>query len=175
PNKSYIGVISNKDLDFNEGELASSTSKEAMLKGVKGLVAPLNGMMIFIGIMAALIGIAMIYVITSMVIDENKINISMFKIIGYQNDKLSKIILNTNDSLVIIGFIISIPLSKYFINILFEEVTKNLTFSIKANLTISSILIVFTILITIYWISKRLSRGKVLNVSMDEVLKNGRE
>ena len=131
PKNSYIGVISDKDLDFNEDEISSITSKESMLTGVKGLVAPLKGMMIFIGVLAALIGMAMIYVITSMVIDENKTNISMFKIMGYQNEKLTKIILNTNDMLVIVGFLISIPLSKYFISLLFEEVTKSLDFLLK--------------------------------------------
>lgn len=175
PKNSYIGVISDKDLDFNESEISSMTSKESMLTGVQGLVAPLKGIMILIGVLAALIGMAMIYVITSMIIDENKINISMFKIMGYQNEKLTKIILNTNDMLVMVGFLISIPLSKYFISVLFEEVTKNLDFSIKVQLTLSSTLIVFVTLIFVYWVSKRLSRRKVLNISMDEVLKNGRE
>ncbi|MGL5087020.1 MAG: ABC transporter permease, partial [Clostridium sp.] len=175
PKDSYIGVISDKDLEFSEGEVSSVTSKESMLAGVEGLVAPLKGMMIFIGVLASVIGMAMIYVITTMVIDENKVNISMFKIMGYQNEKLTKIILNTNDMLVIGGFLISIPLSKYFISELFEEVTKNLDFSIKAELALSSILIVFVILMSVYYIAKRLSRKKVLNISMEEVLKNGRE
>lgn len=175
PENSYMGVLSDKDLDFNAGEVSSMMSKESMLAGVEGLVAPLNGMMIIIGVIAALIGMAMIYVITSMVIDENKINISMFKIMGYQNEKLTKIIVNTNDILIFIGFLISIPVSKYLINMLFQEVTKSLDFSIEAEITLISVAIVFAILMSVYWISKRLASRKILNIGMDEVLKNGRE
>lgn len=175
PKDSYIGIVSNEDINFNDGELASSVTKSALIAGAKKMITPLKGVMLLIGGIAAFIGIAMIYVIVSMVIEENRMNISMFKIMGYQEKNINKIIINVNDILVLIGFIISIPVSKFALTSLFDEVTKSMDFSLRVVISPSSIVIVFLILLFIYQISKMLSRRKILKVSMQEVLSKGRE
>jgi putative ABC transport system permease protein len=175
PVNSYIGIVSTEEINFELEELASSTSKEGMINGIQSMIAPMKMMMWIIGVIAALIGIALIYVIITMVIDENRINISMFKIIGYDNRRLSKTVLNINDIIIVLGFIISIPLSKFALSCLFAEITKNMDFSLEAVITLNSIVIVFMIILGMYSLTKAISKRKILNVSMEEVLKKGVE
>jgi len=175
PKNSYIGIASTKKIDFQKAELASSTNKQDMIDGIKSMISPLKMMMWMIGIVAAVIGAALIYVIITMVIDENRLNISMFKIMGYDDKRLSKTVLNINDILIVFGYLISIPLSKVVISNLFAEATKDMEFSLEAIISPSSMLIVLVILCTMYSLTKAISKRKILSIPMDEVLKNGRE
>jgi putative ABC transport system permease protein len=175
PENSYIGIVSSEDINFKDGEIASSITKSSIIEGANKMITPLKGVMLLIGVIAAIIGIAIIYVIVSMVIEENRTNISMFKIMGYEEKNLNKIIINTNDILVLIGFIMSIPLSKATLTILFAELTKSMDFTIRVVVSPKVIFIVFLIIFIIYEISKRLSRRKILRIPMEEVLNKGRE
>lgn len=175
PKGSYSCIISNDKISFNNDKLASITTKEDMLVGIFNLVSPLSYIMYFVGIVASIIGAALIYVIISMVIDENKINISMFKILGYSNKKITSIILNLNDLIVLFAYICSIFISKYVINMLFIKMTRNTQYTLEAKISIDSVLIVTGILWLIYEFSKIVTRRKILKIPMDEVLKNERE
>ena len=175
PVDSYIGIVSSGDINFKDGELSSSLTKTSIIEGANKMITPLKGVMLLIGVTSAIIGIAIIYVIVSMVIEENRTNISMFKIMGYEEKNLNKIIINTNDILVLIGFIMSIPLSKAALTILFDEVTKSMDFTLRVVISPKVIFIIFLIIFIIYEISKRLSRRKILGIPMEEVLNKGRE
>lgn len=175
PENSYLGIVSTERINFEKAELSNTTTKEAMIDGIKSMISPLKMMMWMIGIVAAIIGVALIYVIITMVIDENRINISMFKIMGYDDKRLSKTVLDINDILIVLGFIISIPLSKFALTALFAEVTKSMEFSLEAVITLPSMVIVFIIILTMYSLTKAISKRKILNVPMEEVLKKGRE
>ena len=175
PVDSYIGIVSSEDINFKDGELSSSITKSSIIEGANKMITPLKGVMLLIGATSAIIGMAIIYVIVSMVIEENRTNISMFKIMGYEEKNLNKIIINTNDILVLIGFILSIPLSKAALTVLFAEVTKSMDFTIRVVVSPKVICIVFLIIFIIYEISKRLSRRKILRIPMEEVLSKGRE
>lgn len=175
PRDSYIGIVSKEDINFKDGELLSSITKSSLIEGANKMISPLKGIMLLIGVISAFIGIAIIYIIVSMVIEENRMNISMFKIFGYEEKNLNKIIINTNDLLVLIGFLISIPLSKIALTALFAETTKSMDFTIRVIISLKTIFIVFLIILVIYEISKKLSRRKILSVKMGEVLSKGRE
>lgn len=172
---SYIGVQSKEKLEFDEDEISNSTTKEDMIDGVNNMLSPLKDIMYFIGIISLVIGISVIYIVISMLINENRINISMFKIIGYDNKNLTKIILNTNDILIVIGFILSIPISKYLLEILFQAVTKTMDFTMIADMSIYSIIIVFLLVIIVYEFTKAINKRSILKVEMSEALKKGRE
>lgn len=175
PDDSYIGVQSIKEIEFDEDDVSSSMTKDGMIDGVNNMLLPLKGIMYIIGIFSLIIAIAVIYIIVNMLINENRINISMFKIIGYDNKSLNKIILNENDGLVVAGFILSVPISKYLLDILFKEVTKTMNFTMMVDMSKQSILIVFILVILVYEFTKRIAERNILKVEMSEVLKKGRE
>ena len=125
--------------------------------------------------MAFIIGLIVIYVVTSLVIEENKANISMFKIWGYKKKEIYSLILSSNIILVIFGYIISIPLIIMSVASFFNVMTEDMNITIPAKLNINSVLISFVIIIIAYEISKSLNKSKIMKIPMAASLKEKRE
>lgn len=175
PKGSYNGIVSKQDLKIDNNKIMSKTTKSDIVDGVESMIKPLTEMMYIIGVIAAIIALSLLYVITSMIINENRNNISMLKIMGYSNKRINKTILNINDLIFLFGFILSVPISNYLNAKLFTMVTKELEFSINSKLSITSIIISFTIMTGMYYLSKFASKNKILSIPMEEALKIGRE
>lgn len=124
---------------------------------------------------AFIIGLIVIYVVTSLLIEENKANISTFKILGYSKKEVFSLILGSNTILVILGYIISVPLILSTLSSFFNTMTKEMNLTIPTKLNNINILIGFVIIIITYKLSKALNRRKVLSVSMSDSLKEKRE
>ncbi|HEY5562847.1 MAG TPA: FtsX-like permease family protein [Clostridiaceae bacterium] len=125
--------------------------------------------------MAFIIGLIVIYVVTSLVIEENKANISMFKIWGYKKKEIYSLILSSNIILVIFGYIISIPLIIMSVASFFNVMTEDMNITIPAKLNINSVLISFVIIIIAYEISKSLNKSKIMKIPMAASLKEKRK
>src|SRR5665647_91735 len=172
---SYLQIDSAYKLDIPADSLISQTSKKDIIDGYNTMLMPMKYMIGGIAVMAFIIGLIVIYVVTSLVIEENKANISMFKILGYKNKEIYSLILSSNIILVILGYIISIPLIIMSVASFFDVMTKDMNITIPAKLNISSVLISFVIIIITYEISKALNKSKVMKISMADSLKEKRE
>ncbi|HZK71429.1 MAG TPA: ABC transporter permease [Clostridia bacterium] len=175
PENSYLQIDSAYKLDIPADSLISQTSKKDIIDGYNTMLMPMKYMIGGIAVMAFIIGLIVIYVVTSLVIEENKANISMFKILGYKNKEIYSLILSSNIILVILGYIISIPLIIMSVASFFDVMTKDMNITIPAKLNISSVLISFVIIIITYEISKALNKSKVMKISMADSLKEKRE
>ena len=175
PENSYLQIDSADKLNIPADKLISQTSKQDIIDGYNTLLMPMKYMIGGIAVMAFIIGLIVIYVVTSLVIEENKANISMFKILGYKKKEIYSLILSSNIILVILGYIISVPLIIMSIASFFNEMTKDMNITIPAKLNISSVLISFVIIIITYEISKSLNKSKVMKISMADSLKEKRE
>ncbi|WP_207655398.1 ABC transporter permease [Clostridium vincentii] len=175
PENSYLQIDSDYKLNIPENKLISETSKQDIIDGYNTLLMPIKYMIGGIAITAFIIGLIVIYIVTSLVIEENKANISMFKILGYKKKEIYSLILSSNIILVIFGYIISVPLIIMSVASFFNVMTKNMNITIPTKLNISSILISFVIIIITYEISKSLNKSKVMKISMADSLKEKRE
>ena len=175
PENSYLQIDSADKLNIPEDKLISEASKQDIIDGYNTMLLPMKYMIGGIAVMAFIIGLIVIYVVTSLVIEENKANISMFKILGYEKKEIYSLILSSNIILVILGFIISIPLIIMSVASFFNVMTKDMNITIPSKLNISSILFSFVIIIITYEISKSLNKSKIMKVSMADSLKEKRE
>lgn len=175
PENSYLQLDSAYKLDIPANKLISQTSKKDIIDGYNTLLMPMKYMMGGIAATAFVIGLIVIYIVTSLVIEENKANISMFKILGYKKKEIYSLILSSNIILVIFGYIISVPLIILSVASFFNEMTKDMNITIPAKLNISSVLISFVVIIITYEISKALNKSKVMKISMADSLKENRE
>ncbi|OEF99967.1 hypothetical protein BHF71_07160 [Vulcanibacillus modesticaldus] len=175
PKGSFVEVISKEWLNIDESILLSYTSKEDIINSYNILIKPLRYMIGVIGFTAFIIGLIVIYVVTSLVIEENKKNISLLKILGYQQRELYSLILNSNTILVIIGFLISIPLLFVSLEQYFNAITAEMNFSFPVKLDEINMVIGFVVIILTYQISKFLNKGKINKISMVDTLKSKAE
>jgi len=175
PENSYLQIDSVDKLNIPADQLISEVTKQDMIDGYNTLLMPMRYMIGGIAVMAFIIGLIVIYVVTSLVIEENKANISMLKILGYKKKEIYSLVLSSNIILVIIGYIISVPLIIVSVANLFNLMTEAMNITIPSKLNISSILISFVIIIITYEISESLNKRKVMKISMADSLKEKRE
>ncbi|HZK54976.1 MAG TPA: FtsX-like permease family protein [Desulfosporosinus sp.] len=166
PENSYLQIDSKDQMNIPADKLLSESNRQDMIDGYNALLMPMKYMIGGIAAMAFIIGLIVIYVVTSLVIEENKANISMFKILGYSNKEVFSLILSSNTLLVIIGFTISVPLILVTLKSFFDAMTKDMNITIPTQLNNINILVGFVIIMITYELSKALNRKKVLNVSM---------
>jgi len=175
PENSYFQIDSKEKLNIPSNKLLAESNRQDMIDGYNALLLPMKYMIGGIAATAFIIGLIVIYVVTSLLIEENKANISMFKILGYSNKEVFSLILSSNTILVILGFIISVPLILASLKSFFNTMTKDMNITIPTQLYNINILISFVIIMLTYELSKALNRKKVLSVSMADSLKEKRD
>lgn len=175
PENSYLQLDSKEKLNIPEDKLISERNRQDMIDGYNELLMPMKYMIGGIAATAFIIGLIVIYIVVSLLIDENKTNISLLKILGYGKKEVFSLILGSNTILVILGYVISVPLILTSLTGFFNSMTKDMNITIPAKLNNMNILIGFVIIIITYELSKALNRRKIMKVSMTDSLKENRE
>jgi putative ABC transport system permease protein len=171
PSGSYIGIWSAEKLDIPENKLLTTVSKDDIKNSFNAMTAPIQTTVGAMSFMSFLIGLIVIYV-TSMIIEENKENISLMKVLGYRKKEIYSLILNSSAFIIILGYILGVPLLLASLGVMFKSITKEMSISLPITISYSYLFIGFAIIYITYEISKALSKGKVNRISMNEVLKS---
>lgn len=171
PKDTHIGLYSDKELDLDPSLVMNTLTKEDSIAGMETSITALRSLLYIMAIISAIIGTIVIYIVTSMLIEENKKNISMLKVLGYHNNELSKLLLNSTCLLIWIGFLLSIPLTQKLIQKFFDVLTANMYFDFIVSLKLWQLLISLIFILTVYYITLHIFKRKVLNINMTESLK----
>ncbi|WP_238881846.1 ABC transporter permease [Clostridium sp. YIM B02551] len=172
PEKSYMGLWSTEKLDIPQNKLLTTVTKDDIKNAFDAMTAPIQGVVGTMAFISFIIGLIVIYVVTSMIIEENKENISLMKILGYRKKEVYSMILNSSVFLVIIGYILGIPLLIVSLNAMFKSLTQEMSISLPITINYVYLLIGFIIIYATYEISKTLSKRKLNKIAMDEILKS---
>lgn len=172
---SYIQIYSKDKLSIPDSELVSVTNRKYIQESYQELMKPLLAMAGLLGIMAFIVGIVILYVVTSLLIEENKKTISLLKVFGYPNKKLYQLILNPYTIFVIIGYAISIPIIIKTLDNFFKAMTVDMSMSIPTMIDKKSVILGFIIIFATYEFNKWLNRRKINRVSINENLSSARE
>lgn len=173
PDNSYMGLWSTDKLTIPENKLLAEVTVNDMKNAFNSLIQPLQAALGIMAFMAFLIGLLVIYVVTSLTIEENKENISLMKVLGYRKKEVYSLILNSSTFVVVLGYILGVPILLTSLNAMFKSVTKDMSFSMPIIINYFYVLLGFVIIYLTYELSKFLSRRKVNRISMAEALKRG--
>ena len=168
----YNVILSDKKLDVDEGRLYSVTSKADIYKASKiflKLMVPMFSLLIGMSIVIFCI---VMYLMMSVMIDRAKTGISLLKILGYRNKEVKKLYLDGNRLVIMLGAIISIPVSKKIIDILFPTFIANVACSMHLEFKWYMYLFIFAAIMALYEIINLILTGKLNKISENEVLKN---
>jgi putative ABC transport system permease protein len=173
--KSYNTILTDNELNIPEEKIIMFSSKGIIKEQMKQLLSTvysLLGMILFFGVLLSMITT---YLIVNMLVEENKNNISMLKVLGYRPKEINKLVLNTNHILLPIGFIISIPFSQQLAAAIFRGNIESMGNYIEPVVSAWSVLLSFIILCVSYFLSLFFLKRKVYKVDMVESLKDNRE
>ena len=175
PGGSYAGLWSNVRLAIPENQLFSARTVEDSIKAFEAMTQPLQATIGIISFLSFIIGLIVIYVVTSLIIEENKSNISLMKVFGYRKKEVNSLILNSSAMVIIIGYIIGIPLILALMKELFRSLTDSISLTVPVLINYAYIFAGFAVIYIVYELSKALSRKKIDRISMSEALKAGKE
>ncbi|MDR3594059.1 FtsX-like permease family protein [Clostridium sp.] len=172
PSGSYIGLWSTEKIDIPENKILAAVTVDDMKKAFDAMTKPLQVAIAGIAFMSFIIGLIVIYVVTSLTIEENKENISLLKVLGYREKEVYSLILNSSNFIVVLGYILGVPLLLASLTALFKSMTKDMSISFPVTIDYIYILIGFVIIYFTFELSKLLSRRKINRISMTESLKS---
>jgi len=174
PFGSYRTVLSNHELDFDKSLLAGVMDARNP-KAFEDVSMPTTLIVASVTALAVLVAVIIIFLVTSLMIDESRNTVSLLKVLGYRGKELEKLILNSSTPAVFIGFWLGLPLMLAFGNILFGYVAEITNMLIPMMVNPLYVLISFVLIFAVYEITKWLCGRKLAKISMSEALKAGTE
>ncbi|WP_242966551.1 ABC transporter permease [Clostridium sp. BSD9I1] len=175
PENSYMGLWSTKKLDIPDEQLSGTKSLKEAANAMDELLGPMVSMVLAMTIIACVVGFIIIYLVISLIIEENKNTISLFKIFGYKQREIRSMVLNSSTFVILTGFIISIPVMTASMNAIYSYLGSMINLVLPTIISPLYVVICFTAIILIYQLSKLMCAKKVNAVSMSEALKVGTE
>lgn len=175
PPHSYMGLWSKNKLKIPEDKLLATATTDDIKKSFDAIIQPLKVTIGSISAISFIIGLIVIYVVTSLIIEENKKNIGLLRILGYRKKEIYSLILNSSSLTVIAGYILGIPLILAFLHSLFNSVTKDMSISFPMTINYIYIISGFIVIYMTYELSKALSKKKINRISMIDSLKSENE
>jgi putative ABC transport system permease protein len=174
PVGSYRTVLSSHEIDFDESLLAGVMDARNP-EAYEDLAMPTMLIVASVTALAVLIAVIIIFLVSSLMIDESRNTISLLKVLGYRGKELAKLILNSSVPAVFIGFWLGLPLMLAFGNNLYGYVAEMINMVIPMIVNPLYVLISFVLIFAVYEITKRLCGRMLVKISMSEALKAGTE
>lgn len=169
----YNGVYSKESLD--KDNYLTVINKNDVLEQTE-LMQGFTTVSIY-SMIASAIGIAVIvlYVLTTMTIEDNYYSISLLKVMGYNKGEVNSMMLSSYFVYSIISYLISIPITVvgfgYMIDYLAKEFNMVMPFEFEFKFMFIGLLIV----VVIFMLGSYAAKKKIEKVSLQEVLKAYRE
>ncbi len=175
PAGTYIGIWSDEPITFAQGEIQSTKSIDAIVKGF-GMLIDQMGTMIY-GLIAAafILGLIIIYIVTGLVVDESRTSISLMKVFGYRKKEIGRLILGSNTLIVIAGYLLGIPALLGTVGMLYGSLSESLQIVLPVKLNLWYMLLGFAVVMVTFEFAKLMYRKKLARIPMSEALKAGTE
>ena len=174
--EDYFNVIySDEELSIPSEKLAYISDSQSILDILDTAMSALDGFVYGLVIIGSMLGVISVYLIVNMLIEDNRSNISMLKVLGYRNREIRRIIMNTNHILVILGLLLSYPLCYFTLNILSRVAIPYMHVVLQPYIDISSFALTALLIAASYFFSLSLLFGKVDKIDMVLALKGNRE
>ena len=101
----YNALLSDKKLDIPPSKVAEETSRDSLYEQLGTAVDQMSWIVWLIVGLGAVICIASVYVAVNMMVTENRSNISMLKVLGYKDRRISRIVLSVNHIFLPLGIL----------------------------------------------------------------------
>lgn len=173
-NDYFSGYFSNSKIkDIDEKYIGSVLDLEALTKISRQLDVSMGNMMGMVNAFAIGIYMVVIYLLSKIIIEKNAQAISMTKILGYTNGEISRLYIWSTTIVVIICLLLSLPIEKAVMNVLFREMMlTSISGWIALWIDPKIYVEMFLIGIGTYAVVAMLEYRRIKHVPMDEALKN---
>ncbi|MDW7740618.1 MAG: FtsX-like permease family protein [Bacillota bacterium] len=175
PEHSYMGLFSTRELDIPANQLSGTKTLSDIPSAMDELLGPMISMIVLITIVSSVVALIIIYLVTSLIIEESKNTISLLKIFGYKRREVHSLILGSSTLVILAGFIIAVPIALASFGAAYGYLGNMINFVLPTVISPLSVLFCFAIIMLTYQFSKKLSAREVNAINMGNALKSGME
>jgi putative ABC transport system permease protein len=175
PENGYMGLFSTKRLDIPDEELLGTKSMSELPGAMDEFFGLMVSMVASMTIVSSIVALIILYLVTSLIIEENRNTISLFKVFGYRRREIRSLILNSSTLVIVVGFIIGIPVAVASMGALYGYISNMINLVLPAIVNPLYVMISFAAIMLTYQLSKLLCAKSLETVSMSEALKAGAE
>lgn len=173
--KIYNGIMSDREISLDESLILKKIVHEDIKKQLdENILKSMKSMLWFVLILGAGVMVMIIFLMVNVLLTESIVNISMLKVLGYNDSEINSIITHIYHGIVAIGSVLGLLLGIWVNEFNFKQSTSVYNCYVKNVITPSSIMIYLAIAIGSYALSLFLLGSKVKKVSMVESLKDTR-
>jgi len=172
---SYSGLLSDRFLDLDERLLAGVKDMREADSAMDDLAAPMMSMIVAVTVVSVLMGVVIIFLVTSLMIEESRGTISLLKVFGYRGREVAGLILGSSTWIVVAGFFLGVPVMLASGNALYGYLGEMVNIVLPMLINPFYILLSFVVILAAYFITKRFCAKQLVGISMSEALKAGTE
>ncbi|HHU83301.1 MAG TPA: FtsX-like permease family protein [Firmicutes bacterium] len=172
---SYRGLFSTKKLAILGEKLSGFKDMSALPGAIDEFMGQLGSVVVMMTVVASVVALIIIYLVTSLLIEESRNTISLFKVFGYKRREIRSLILNSSTLVIVAGFIIGIPLAVASMGAVYGYLGKMINLVLPPVVNPLYVVIAFIVIMLTYQLSKALCAKSVERVAMSEALKAGTE
>jgi putative ABC transport system permease protein len=172
PDDYWNGWFSDKELTFDEDVVATDITPQMLRGAGEQMLTMFSQMMNICLLTAAVVHLVLFVLLTKLIVDKNAHNISLMKIFGYRNKELRNIYLNTTTAAVVFSLVVTLPLAKIGITVMFTEMMFR---KMSGYLNILAPWWVYAVMLTlgfvVYFLVNLLNMHKIGKIPMAQALK----
>ncbi|ARI77137.1 ABC transporter permease [Halobacillus mangrovi] len=170
PQGSYTAVWQDKE-PKNSEEVFMIEDKQKVIESFESTSGATRYSVIGMSVFAIVIGVIVLTLLTNLIVEENSPSISLFKVMGYQDNEVSRLVLSVYTPVVLISYFLSIPLGGLALEQTMNGLVEQTGFLLPTDISWWMVLTGFGVIILTYWLSLYLSKRKLKQVSLQEALK----
>ena len=175
PEGSYNLLLSDQELDLDKSLILEERTKDEIKEQLEFGVELLMSMIYLIVAVGVTLCVVTVYLTVNMLIEENRANISMLKVLGYKTKEVNRMLLNTNHILVPFCLAAGIITCLGMTAVIFRSFVDVFNLYIEPSVSVLSVIIIGVIQVAGYYFSLTLLKRKAHRVDMVESLKDNRE
>ncbi|MCA0970167.1 FtsX-like permease family protein [Halobacillus litoralis] len=170
PEGAYTGAWQDTEPEMTE-DVFMVENKKSLIESFESTSGATRNSVIGMAVFAVLIGVIVLTLLTNLIVEENSPSISLFKVLGYHEKEVSKLVLNVYTPIVFLSYFVSIPLAGLALSQAMNGLVQETGFILPTDVTWWMVVVGFVVIGLTYWLSLTLSKRKLKKVSLQEALK----
>lgn len=165
----YNGVFSKEKLNSND--YVSVVNKNTILEQSKSMQGFVRVSIYSMIASAIFIAVIIMFVLTSLTIEDNTYSISLLKVMGYNKKEVNSMILDSYKIYTIIAYLIGLPLTIVSMNFGMKYLASEFGMILPVKLSLLQAILGFVIVLIIFYLGTFSAKRKINKISLQETLK----
>ena len=168
-------IVSQEKLDIPDNMLVNVTSRDNIEYQYEAMLDQFNAIIYSFAIVGVLINLIAVYIAVNMSINENRRNISMLSVLGYDYKAIYKLLIRDNILIILPAIIISIPFASIVTDAMFISFIDMLGYRLESFIKPTTYIFAIILTILSYYVSVLIVSRKINKIDMVESLKENRD